>query len=83
DNGTPVDKNVYRLRIEKDKIYRFKVAAVNGGGQSFPSEILSVCRKSDEKGVALIVNGFTRVSAPFSFSSSDGIAGFVGRIDNG
>ncbi|HBX19438.1 MAG TPA: hypothetical protein DEF88_03175, partial [Porphyromonadaceae bacterium] len=54
-----------------------------GGGQSFPSEILSVCRKSDEKGVALIVNGFTRVSAPFSFSSSDGIAGFVGRIDNG
>ena len=32
---------------------------------------------------AFIVNGFTRTSAPFSFSSTDSLAGFVGLIDNG
>lgn len=83
DNGTIVYKNTHIFDIEKDTLYSFKVTAVNDGGESFPSEILSVYRKSNEKGVALIVNGFTRVSAPFSFSTSDSIAGFVGRIDNG
>ncbi len=63
----------------KDSIYSFRVIAVNEGGRSFPSEILSICRRSDQKGEVLIVNGFTRVSAPFSFTTSeDSIAGFSG-----
>lgn len=84
DNGVLVNSNNYTAEIKKDHIYSFKVAAVNDGGVSFPSEILSVCRKSEQKGEVLVVNGFTRVSAPFSFASSeDSIAGFVGNIDNG
>ena len=84
DNGTLVNTNSYKTDIQKDKIYSFKIEAVNDGGRSFPSEILSVCRKSNQKGEALIVNGFTRVSAPFSFTTSeDSIAGFAGSVDNG
>lgn len=84
DNGILVNTNSYTLNIQKDNIYSFKVEAVNDGGKSFPSEILSVCRKSNQKGEALIVNGFTRVSAPHSFTTSeDSIAGFAGSVDNG
>ena len=84
DNGVLVDTNSHKIRIRKEDIYSFRVAAMNEGGISFPSEILSVCRKSDQKGEVLIVNGFTRVSAPFSFTTSeDSIAGFVGSVDNG
>lgn len=83
DNGTLVSGNVYEVNVEKDKLYSFKVVAANEGGKSFPSEILSAMRKSNEKGLALIVNGFTRTSAPYSFVASDSIAGFYGDEDNG
>jgi len=84
DNGVMVNSNSYRATLRKDDIYSFRVVAVNEGGKSFPSEILSVCRKSDQKGEVLIVNGFTRVSAPHSFTTSeDSIAGFAGSVDNG
>ena len=83
DNGFVVTKNNAKITIQKDKLYSFKVVAANEGGLSFPSEILSVYRNSKEKGTVLIVNGFTRTSAPFSFSTTDSIAGFVGREDNG
>jgi hypothetical protein len=84
DNGIVVGGNSCEVPIEKNKIYGFKVTALNDGGESFPSEILSACRKSDEKGVAMIVNGFTRISAPYSFTASnDSIAGFLGNVDNG
>jgi len=93
DNGQIVDgvNNVIArttvqsnpINIEKDHIYRFRITAVNDGGESFPSEILSVCRKTNEKGVVLVVNGFTRLSAPDSFSSTDSIAGFLDFMDHG
>ncbi|MEA4917433.1 xanthan lyase [Proteiniphilum sp.] len=84
DNGVTVSSNNYTTSIQKDIIYSFKVVAVNDGGISFPSEILSLCRKSEQKGEVLIVNGFTRISAPFSFTTSeDSIAGFAGNVDNG
>ncbi len=83
DNGFLVSQDHVKMSIEKDKLYSFKVTAVNEGGESFPSEILSVYRNSKEKGTVLIVNGFTRTSAPFSFASTDSMAGFVGREDNG
>ena len=71
------------LPIEKDRIYRFRVAALNDGGESFPSETLSVCRKTNEKGVVLVVNGFYRLSAPDSFTAKDSLAGFLDFIDHG
>jgi len=73
-----------QIPIEKDRIYRFRVTAVNDGGESFPSETLSVCRKTDEKGVILVVNGFNRLSAPDSFTADkDSLAGFSDNIDHG
>ena len=83
DNGVITESNRYQTSINKGDIYSFKIVAVNDGGKSFPSEILSVCRRnmSDE---VLIVNGFTRLSAPFSFTTSgDSLAGFTGIVDNG
>ena len=49
DNGVVSKTTNHKISIEKDKIYSFKVEAVNNGGKSFPSEILAVCRKSDER----------------------------------
>lgn len=84
DNGVTVNTHSYTTSIQKDSIYSFKVVAINDGGISFPSEILSVCRKVEQKGEVLIVNGFTRISAPLSFTTSeDSIAGFAGNMDNG
>ncbi|MDD4727331.1 MAG: xanthan lyase [Dysgonamonadaceae bacterium] len=83
DNGKVIAQNNIKIKIDKDKLYSFKVTAVNEGGESFPSEILSAYLHSKEKGTVLIVNGFTRTSAPFSFASTDSIAGFMGTIDNG
>lgn len=83
DNGEIVPYSNAQIGIEKDKIYSFKVAAVNDGGESFTSEILSVCRKSNEKGNVLVVNGFDRISAPISFTMQDSIAGFMDAIDHG
>ena len=56
DNGTYIrSKNSYDMKLEPGLLYHFKVAAVNRGGQSFPTEVLSAY---------LIVNGFHRVSSP-------------------
>jgi hypothetical protein len=83
DNGQVVRGTSVELPITKDCIYSFRIAALNEGGESFPSEILSVCRKSDERGQVLIVNGFDRISAPLSFDTEAGLAGFVDAQDHG
>lgn len=84
DNGQLVTSNTVALKIEKDKIYSFKVTAVNDGGESFPSEILSVCKKSKGKGIVLIVNGFDRISAPDSYYiEQENNAGFADYVDHG
>lgn len=76
DNGVLVDNNSFRMSIFPDDIYSFKVTAVNEGGESFPSEILSVCRSSENKGEVLIVNAFDRISAPGSFRQDSICSGF-------
>ena len=75
DNGTFSRINSYRISPEKDHLYRFKVAAVNEGGQSMPSETLAACIASDSKGTALVVNGFQRLSAPQTIET-DSTQGF-------
>ena len=83
DNGVWVKNPQASLPIEKDQLYHFRITAVNEGGESFPSETLSVFRKSDEKGTVLVVNGFDRLSAPISFASTDSLAGFLDFLDHG
>lgn len=83
DNGTVVNQNHHRLEIETGKIYSFKIAALNKGGESFPSETLSVYQSGNDKKTVLIVNAFDRVSAPESFSLDSTYAGFLDEIDPG
>jgi len=83
DNGVLVTSNRITSTIQSGKIYSFKVAAVNKGGQSFPSEILSAYRAPGEKGEVMIVNGFDRISAPVSFVMDSAYAGFYNDKDAG
>ena len=83
DNGILVDRNNFRFKIEKDRIYSFKIAAVNEGGRSFASETLSVSRVSNSRGEVLIVNGFDRIGAPESFVIDTIFAGFINSVDPG
>jgi hypothetical protein len=83
DNGRVVEGTDAVLPIALDTIHSFRVAALNDGGESFPSEILSVCRLSNERGIVLVANAFDRLSAPGSFASRDSIAGFVDALDHG
>jgi hypothetical protein len=83
DNGSITDNESCIVDVEVGQIYSFKVAAINDGGESFPSEILSVYKSPNEKGIALVVNAFDRVSAPASFQVDTVIGGFVDRLDHG
>jgi hypothetical protein len=83
DNGRLVETNKIKLNdLKVGSIYSYKVTAINEGGESFPSEILSVCRVQNSPEPILIVNGFDRVSAPASFES-DKFLGFTNFIDEG
>lgn len=85
DNGTVVRKATYTTDIPADQVVSFKVTALNDGGESFPSEILSVGLNSQATAKpVLVINGFDRLSAPDDFKSSDDqLAGFLAEYDNG
>lgn len=83
DNGILVSNAEYQIsNCRPGTIYSFKVAAVNQGGESFPSEILAYCKSSDGKKPILIVNGFDRVCAPQGFDNGE-LAGFLSCEDEG
>lgn len=82
DNGTVVEHSNITLKVEKGVMYSFKVAALNDGGESLPSEVLSLYLAKKEKGRVLVVNGFHRLSGP-SVSSTSSIAGFDMENDPG
>ena len=73
DNGTPVRGEHYSIDIEPGVIYSFRVTAVNQGGQSMPSEILSAYRSPDERARVLVVNAFDRLSGPAIVNTPDSI----------
>ena len=65
DNGTYVKgKNSLDLQLERNLLYHFKVVAVNRGGKSFPTEVLSALYQPKASHTVLIVNGFHRLSSP-------------------
>lgn len=70
DNGTLVRGTEYTFEAEPGLVYSFKVTAVNRGGESFPSEILSAYQAKKSKGTVLIVNGFDRLSGPATVESA-------------
>ena len=65
DNGTYIRaKNSHTMKIEPGLLYHFKVAAVNRGGRSFPTEVLSAYYQPRAKKTVMIVNGFHRLASP-------------------
>lgn len=82
DNGTLVEYPMFRKKQAPGILYSYKVTAVNRGGESFPSEILSAGTVLNAKGKVLVVNGFDRVSAPADFVT-DSLSGFLDQVDHG
>ena len=83
DNGVIVNKNEFEIKnLEKGKIFSFKVTAVNEGGESFPSEILSLHRSKKNSQQVIIVNGFDRLAGPATVDEEN-YKGFINYYDAG
>ena len=64
DNGTYIKKTSHTMDLEPGQTYHFRVAAVNRGGESFCTEVLSARYQPGANKTVMIVNGFHRVSSP-------------------
>ena len=66
DNGIFLnsDKTSTTISLEPDKLYSFRVSAVNAGGESFPSEVVSALYNPTAQKQVLVVNGFHRLASP-------------------
>lgn len=83
DEGTLTDaKNRINVAVKPGTHYQFRVSALNAGGESFPSEIVSVYAspaikvskaKKEKSNVPtlLIVNAFDRLSGPARINTAD------------
>ena len=68
--------------IRKGRLYSYRIVAFNDGGKSFPSETLCVGISDEDGKKVLIVNNFTRLSAPAWFDTPS-YGGFMDNIDSG
>ena len=83
DNGRVADQPSLTVpNLLYGVLYSFKVTGVNEGGESFPSEILSVCLQKRPRDTVLVINGFTRVGPP-AWVESKGFSGFMSSLDAG
>ena len=82
DAGRQVQGTTCTLPLEAGHVYSFKITACNEGGESFPSEILAVGFPSRDAKKVLVVNNFTRVSAPTWFDTPQ-YAGFTDNQESG
>ena len=82
NNGELVGNNSFTLRLEPGVLYSFRVTAVNKGGESFPSEVVSALYNHRDSKTVLVVNGFHRLSSP-AFVDNDSLQGFLLHQDLG
>ena len=82
DNGQRINATSCDITLETGRMYSFKVAAINRGGESFPSEVLAAHIASEPKGKVLVVNGFQRVDGPAVVNTAER-AGFDLLADPG
>ena len=76
DQGIMSNDTFIELKItEFNKIFSFKITAINQGGESFPSEILSVGLTDKSDKTALIINAFDRICSP-TVIKEDHFSGF-------
>jgi hypothetical protein len=64
NNGTNVKSTSYSVELKPNVHYRFRVTAVNRGGESFPTEVLSAVYQPNSTKTIIIVNGFHRLASP-------------------
>ena len=74
DNGRHVKSDNIGFELEPGVPYHFKVTAVNDGGESFPTEVLSALYQPEATHTVLVVNGFQRLAPP-AFIDNDSIQG--------
>ncbi|MDE5585313.1 MAG: xanthan lyase, partial [Muribaculaceae bacterium] len=72
----------FEIQADDDEIHSFRIIAFNEGGRSFPSEILAFRHEDGDSHPILIINGFTRISAPAVVTDGD-YAGFDATNDFG
>ncbi|MDE6855987.1 MAG: fibronectin type III domain-containing protein, partial [Muribaculaceae bacterium] len=72
----------FEIQATDDEIHSFRIIAFNEGGRAFPSETLAFRNAGGDSNPILIVNGFTRISAPGVVSDGD-YAGFDTTKDFG
>ena len=82
DNGKIVHATSVNVILKEGVICSFKISALNKGGESFPSEILSAYIAPDSKGKMLIVNAFDRLEGP-AYINNEKEQGFLLDIDPG
>lgn len=77
-----VKEDSFKVKITDNEVHSYKIIAMNDGGRSFDSEVLALGVAKQSRGLALVVNGFTRISAPDWFNEGN-IAGFNDALDHG
>ena len=82
DNGQRITTTACDITLEPGRLYSFKITAINRGGESFPSEVLSAHVAPAPKGRVLVVNGFQRVDGPAVVNTAEH-AGFDLLADPG
>lgn len=75
DNGRHVKSESTTIELEAGVPYHFKVTAINDGGESFPTEVLSALHQPDATHTVLVVNAFKRLAAP-AIIDNDSLQGF-------
>ncbi len=74
DNGQSIGAEAaFTMAVQSGRRYSFRVTAVNAGGESFPSETLSVYRAPGARRRVLMVNGFCRLSGPARVERGDSL----------
>ena len=74
DNGQLTRHTHFRQHVLPGHRYTFRITAVNSGGESFPSQQLTVFRGvGDSHQSALLVDAFTRLSGPAYIDTPDSL----------
>lgn len=76
------DKTHYELKVSDNELHAFYIIAYNDGGRSFPSETLALRHAGNDDIPVLVINGFTRISAPGIINEGN-TAGFDAANDFG